>query len=481
MHQSTEISTEAMLADLRQLVEVESPSRDLAALEESAKAVAEILEKRLGGKAVLLPGEAGTHVRWSGGGTPRVLVLGHHDTVFPKGTLATRPFRVADGRATGPGVFDMLGGLVQAVHGLATLDELSGVEILVTADEEVGSGTSRALIEELAQECGAVLVFEGSAEGGGLKTGRKGCGTFRVDIEGRAAHAGLEPAAGVNALVEAAHQVLDIAALSQPEVGTTVTPTVATAGTSDNVVPAEATVLVDVRVESAAEKDRVEAAFAALTPHLPGARLKVQGAVGRPRCPSLQPRSCSPWRSGCSRASRASRSAAAATATSPLLWACRPSTGWAPLAAARTPTMNTWWQTRWSSGPASWAAWWPRSATPARTELLPARSGADHGPAGTWRILAGGTVGGGELLIGSATSCSTLLRRVMDLPDPAFDEPRAIGVDGGPSSRGAPPGLTAARAPETAPTPQAPGEESDGTRPSAWHVHLARSHSSSRS
>lgn len=285
MHQSTDISTEAMLADLRRLVEVESPSRDLAALEESAEAVAEILEKRLGGKAALLPGEAGTHVRWSGGGTPRVLVLGHHDTVFPKGTLAARPFRVADGHATGPGVFDMLGGLVQAVHGLAALDDLSGVEILVTADEEVGSGTSRELIEDLARQCGAVLVCEGSAEGGGLKTGRKGCGTFKLDVEGRAAHAGLEPAAGVNALVEAAHQVLAIAALSRPEVGTTVTPTVATAGTTDNVVPAEATVLIDVRVESAAEKDRVEAAFAALTPHLPGARLHVRGSVSRPPMP----------------------------------------------------------------------------------------------------------------------------------------------------------------------------------------------------
>lgn len=285
MQQSTEISTEAMLADLRRLVEVESPSRDLSALEESAEAVSEILEKRLGGTAVLVPGEGGTHVRWSGGGTPQVLILGHHDTVFPKGTLAARPFQISDGRATGPGVFDMLGGLVQAVHGLAALDDLSGVEILVTADEEVGSGTSRMLIEELAQKCGAVLVFEGAAEGGGLKTGRKGCGTFRVSIEGRAAHAGLEPAAGINALVEAAHQVLAIAALSRPEMGTTVTPTVATAGTSDNVVPAEATVLVDVRVESAAEKDRVEAAFAALTPHLPGARITVQGTVGRPPMP----------------------------------------------------------------------------------------------------------------------------------------------------------------------------------------------------
>ena len=111
----------------------------------------------------------------------------------------------------------MLGGLVQAVHGLATLDDRSGVEILVTADEEVGSRSSRALIEERALACGAVLVFEGAADGGSLKTGRKGCGTFQVSITGRASHAGLEPEAGVNALVEAAHQVLDIAALGRPE------------------------------------------------------------------------------------------------------------------------------------------------------------------------------------------------------------------------------------------------------------------------
>ncbi|MFF1476790.1 M20 family metallopeptidase [Streptomyces sp. NPDC058301] len=274
-----------MIDDLRTLVEVESPSRDLAALAASAKTVATVIESRLGGKAVLVESEAGPHVHWSGGGDPRVLILGHHDTVFPLGTLARRPFRVEDGRVTGPGVFDMLGGLVQAVHGLAALDDLSGVEILVTADEEVGSGSSRALIEERALACGAVLVFEGAADGGGLKTGRKGCGTFRVSIAGRASHAGLEPAAGVNALVEAAHQVLDIAALGRPEIGTTVTPTVASAGTLDNVVPAEATVVVDVRVESAEEKERIEAAFAALAPHLDEAEITVEGAVGRPPMP----------------------------------------------------------------------------------------------------------------------------------------------------------------------------------------------------
>ncbi|MFJ3909758.1 M20 family metallopeptidase [Streptomyces vinaceus] len=285
MYRNADVSVEAMLEDLRTLVEVESPSRDLEALSKSAMTVAAVIESRLGGQAVLVESGAGPHVHWSGGGEPRVLVLGHHDTVFPLGTLARRPFQVVDGHATGPGVFDMLGGLVQAVHGLAALDDLSGVEILVTADEEVGSGSSRALIEERARACGAVLVFEGAADGGGLKTGRKGCGTFDVIVKGRASHAGLEPAAGVNALVEAAHQVLDIAALSRPEIGTTVTPTVASAGTLDNVVPAEATVIVDVRVESAEEKERIESAFAALAPHLDEAEITVRGAVGRPPMP----------------------------------------------------------------------------------------------------------------------------------------------------------------------------------------------------
>ncbi|MFF3996337.1 M20 family metallopeptidase [Streptomyces cyaneofuscatus] len=281
------ISTDAMLEDLRTLVEIESPSRDLDALAASAEAVATVIENRLGGQAVLNVNAGGTHVHWVAGGEPRVLVLGHHDTVFPLGTLARRPFAIADGRATGPGVFDMLGGLVQAIHGLATLDERdrSGVEILVTADEEVGSFSSRAFIEERARACGAVLVFEGAADGGALKNARKGCGAFQVSITGRASHAGLEPEAGVNALIEAAHQVLDIAALSRPELGTTVTPTVASAGTLENVVPAEATVVVDVRVESAEEKERVEAAFAALTSHVEGARITVEGSIERPPMP----------------------------------------------------------------------------------------------------------------------------------------------------------------------------------------------------
>ncbi|WP_032918284.1 M20 family metallopeptidase [Streptomyces rimosus] len=274
-----------MLADLRTLVEIESPSRDLDALAASARTVAAVLEDRLGGRAALIESEAGPHVHWSAGGDPSVLIVGHHDTVFPLGTLARRPFTVENGRATGPGVFDMLGGLVQAIHAVASLDDRSGVEILVTADEEVGSHSSRSLIEERARACGAVLVVEGAGDGGALKTGRKGCGTFHVTVTGRASHAGLEPAAGVNALVEAAHQVLDIAALGRPGIGTTVTPTVASAGTLDNVVPAEATITVDVRVETAAEKERVETAFAALAPHLDEADITVRGGIGRPPMP----------------------------------------------------------------------------------------------------------------------------------------------------------------------------------------------------
>ncbi|WP_051063504.1 M20 family metallopeptidase [Ilumatobacter nonamiensis] len=274
-----------MLDDLAELVNIESPSLDLDALATSARTVASMIERHLGGTCELVESPAGPHVHWKGGGDPQVLILGHHDTVFPMGTLAQRPFDVTDGVATGPGVFDMLGGIVQSLHGMSRLDDVSGVEILFSADEEVGSVHSRDLIEERALACGNVLVLEPSADGGGLKTGRKGCGTFEVLVAGRAAHAGLEPENGVNALVEAAHQVLAINEIGRPDVGTTVTPTVATAGTTDNVVPAEARIKVDVRVESAAEKQRVEAAMAALTAVDESASLTVTGAVNRPPMP----------------------------------------------------------------------------------------------------------------------------------------------------------------------------------------------------
>jgi glutamate carboxypeptidase len=239
----------------------------------------------LGSPAELVPSAAGPHVHGRGAGEGRVLLVGHHDTVFPLGTLATRPFRVEDGKATGPGVFDMKGGIVLGVHAVAALADRDGVEMLFTADEEVGSDASRALIESRAEACGAVLVLEPAADGGALKTGRKGTGGFAVTVHGRAAHAGLEPEKGVNALVEAAHQVLAITELADPERGTTVTPTVAHAGTADNVVPAEATIRVDVRVTELAEAARVEAGMAGLAAFDPAARLAVAGGVNRPPMP----------------------------------------------------------------------------------------------------------------------------------------------------------------------------------------------------
>jgi glutamate carboxypeptidase len=276
---------DAMLHDLDRLVSVESPSHDVDALSKSAEVVAQVILERTGVPATIVDGPDGPHVHWSAGGASSVLVLGHHDTVFPLGSLAQRPFGVADGRAMGPGVFDMKGGIVQAIHAVAALDDASGVEMLFTADEEVGSDSSRALLEERALACGNVLVLEPSADGGAVKTGRKGTGTFEVVVRGRAAHAGLEPEKGVNALVEAARQVLTITGFGDAEAGTTVTPTVAHAGTADNVVPAEARIRVDVRVTGPDEKRRVETLMQGLSAVDPNAEIDVRGEINRPPMP----------------------------------------------------------------------------------------------------------------------------------------------------------------------------------------------------
>ena len=279
------IDLQEMLADLELLVNTESTSLHLDLLDVSAATVASVMERRLGSAPQIIPSPAGPHVLWSGGGTPRVLLVGHHDTVFPVGSVAARPFRVADGRATGPGVFDMKAGIVQAVHAVASLDDRSGVEILITADEEVGSDFSRELIVRRARACGHVLVFEASADGGHLKVARKGTGTFEVVVHGKAAHAGLEPWNGVNSLVAAAELITSISDFGDLTVGTTVTPTVAQAGTADNVVPAETRVKVDVRVEQAGEDQRLVDAFAGLQTSVTGARVEVLGGLNRPPMP----------------------------------------------------------------------------------------------------------------------------------------------------------------------------------------------------
>ncbi|MBJ7491260.1 MAG: M20/M25/M40 family metallo-hydrolase [Ilumatobacteraceae bacterium] len=282
MSSSDTYSLDAMLADLDALVSSESPSRDIERLQTHAQLLSGLMERMLGSAPTLIDSPVGPHIHWRGGNDPKVLILGHHDTVHPAGTLARLPFAVHDGKATGPGVFDMKAGIVQAIYAVASLEDSSHVEILLSADEEIGSQASRALIEERAIACGSVLVLEPSADGGALKIGRKGTGTITLSIEGRASHAGLEPEKGINSLVELATLIPQIIAIADESMGTTVTPTLASAGTADNVVPALTTCAVDVRVAVPQEKPRVEAAFAALRLQHPEARLVVSGQIGRP-------------------------------------------------------------------------------------------------------------------------------------------------------------------------------------------------------
>jgi len=214
-------------------------------------------------------------------------VLAHHDTVGPLGSLEKHPFEVRDGVLRGPGCFDMKAGLVLALHAIAELGSASqfgpgGVTLLVTGDEELGSPTSRGLIEAEAAGCRAALVLEASADGGALKTARKGVSLYEVRAVGRAAHAGLEPARGVNATVELAHQVLAVAGLADAALGTTVTPTALSSGTVSNTVPAAGAFSVDVRMWDTAEQARVHAAMSSLLPVVPDAVLQVSGGPNRP-------------------------------------------------------------------------------------------------------------------------------------------------------------------------------------------------------
>ena len=279
---SLDARTPEMLAHIQQFVDLESPSAEVDLLQRSAEFLAAVMTDVLGTPPEIIPGEKGPHVHWKGSDDTKVLFVGHHDTVFPKGTVARRGFSVDGDIARGPGIFDMKAGIIQAIYGLSEIRERAHVEMLISSDEEIGSYTSRALIEARAVATGNVLVLEPSGNDDALKIARKGVGTFTVDIVGRASHAGLEPEKGINALMELAAQVQAIAAIAKPEVGTTVTPTVATAGTTENVVPAAAQIIVDTRINLPEEKQRVENAFAALTPTVDGAALTVRGSINRP-------------------------------------------------------------------------------------------------------------------------------------------------------------------------------------------------------
>ena len=265
-----------MVEALKRLVEAESFSTDTAGVARCAEVIDDLCREVLGSGTE----PAGDHLVWrrEGDGRP-VLFLCHFDTVWPPGTLATFPFTVVDGTARGPGTFDMKAGIVQCLWALREVPE-GPVTILFTGDEEIGSPTSRALIEEEARDARAALVME-PAEGPNLKVARKGIGGWRIDIEGRASHAGLEPEKGINAAIELAHQIQRIDGLGRPEDGTSVTVTMVGGGSASNVVPESAWCEVDVRMWTVEEAERVRTELEGLRPGLPGARITVRGGINR--------------------------------------------------------------------------------------------------------------------------------------------------------------------------------------------------------
>jgi glutamate carboxypeptidase len=282
-----------MLRLLERFVVCESPSHDKKAVDAMGQIVAEEWRRR-GAKVQIVPqAKRGNHVRaeiWPGSGRPsgHILVLGHLDTVYPLGTLARMPFRVSAGRAWGPGTFDMKGGLVMALGAIDAL-EVAGIRpgkrvvFLWTSDEEIGSGTSRKLIESEARRSKAVLVLEPSlGSKGRLKTSRKGVGSAELLVTGRAAHAGINPEDGVNAVHELALQIGRLMAMNDPRRGITVQATVVYGGTVSNVVPDQARAQVDIRFTRLSDAAGLDKKLHSLGPLLKGAKLEVRGGVNRP-------------------------------------------------------------------------------------------------------------------------------------------------------------------------------------------------------
>ena len=276
-----------MLADLRRLVEYESPTGDKRRLDSLAAELAAWTAEMTGGRPMVLESPAGNHVRLEAGSPDRghTLLLFHFDTVWPAGTLAEMPFEVRDHRVTGPGVFDMKAGIVQGLWALRALREVFGeippVVCLFTSDEEAGSLTSRELIEAAAQRASAALVLEPS-QNGRVKTSRKGVGLFRIEVTGIPAHAGVEPGAGASAITELALQVLDLHSENSPRSATTLNIGVVGGGTRPNVVAAHAWADVDLRVATSGEAERMTSRLLGLRPHDPQIRVEVAGGMNRP-------------------------------------------------------------------------------------------------------------------------------------------------------------------------------------------------------
>jgi glutamate carboxypeptidase len=279
------------LAALQQLVEFESPSRDKPSLDRLASWLSDGC-RAIGGQVERISNpDGGDHLlaRFFGEGSAGepILVLGHYDTVWHSGTLARMPFRVEDGRAFGPGVFDMKASLILANFAIDTLRKLGlrparPVDLLLTSDEEIGSPTSRRLIEDRARQSACALVLEPALPDGSLKTARKGVGHFVFEVEGRPAHAGVEIQKGISAIEELARLVLRLHALTDLAGGVTVNVGVIEGGTTSNVVAARASARVDVRARTLEQAAAVEEAIRSIPATHPGARLTVHGGFNRP-------------------------------------------------------------------------------------------------------------------------------------------------------------------------------------------------------
>ena len=266
------------LLDIQRLVECESPTEDLASCTQVVDLAVEIANKLLKTPATKI-NENGRPVFWWGAKNPKIVLLCHLDTVWPKGSFQPT-WKIEADIATGPGVFDMKAGFIQALYAVSQVSGAQeNVALVATTDEETGSATSKELIERLAKAAQAVLVFEASLDGK-VKTGRKGTAMYQVVVTGKASHAGLEPEKGINATTELAKLVMQISTLENPEFGTTAVPTVMQSGTTTNTVPALAKLDIDVRSFTISELNRIDKSIRALSSDV--ARVEVTGGVNRP-------------------------------------------------------------------------------------------------------------------------------------------------------------------------------------------------------
>ena len=279
-----------LVETIRELVSIESPSDNKPALDTLADVLAAKFEALGGRPTIHKQKTAGNHLQVDFGPQDQkpVILLGHYDTVYAMGTLASMPCRVADGRVWGPGSLDMKGGIALMLEALTGVRDAHrniprAVTVFLNSDEEVGSDSSRDLIESLAKKCTAVLVCEPAAGlHGALKTARKGVGGYHLRVTGHAAHAGLDFSKGVSAILELAHQITEISKLSDLDRGTTVNVGVIRGGTRTNVIAAEASAEIDVRIAHLDDAPKIDAQLRALHPLNHRCKLELSGGINRP-------------------------------------------------------------------------------------------------------------------------------------------------------------------------------------------------------